>query len=111
MSVDITRSALHLRKRLVSCTDYVWIGDDFLTHTFHDFVRRGEHRRYASSVPGPLEARNRAGKRRLVNVAPLSGSIEIDPSVIPGWGLPAKPRNSINQVHDGMLGRSPSSLI
>ena len=111
MSVNITRSTLHLRKQLVCCTDYVWIDDHFLTHTLHDFVRRGERRRHVSSVPGPLEARNRAGKRRLVNVAPLSGGFETDPSVIPGWGLPAKSKDSISEAYDGMLRRSPSSVI
>ena len=101
MSGAIINHACRLSNRLARPLDYAWIGDDFLRLTLHDFVRSKRGERHGSSVPGPLESRKRASKRRMVNAAAVSGSWDIDPSLIPGWGIPAKPRKGRQQVSEG----------
>lgn len=46
---------------------HVWISDDLLSSTFHNFFRNScpQQKRHGSHVPGPLEARRRAAKRRM----------------------------------------------
>ncbi|KAL1620362.1 hypothetical protein SLS54_006146 [Diplodia seriata] len=52
----------------------IWITDDLLADAFHRFlnVSDANHKRYGSNVPGPLEARRRASKRRMMGLAPAS---------------------------------------
>ncbi|KAF2793139.1 hypothetical protein K505DRAFT_45329 [Melanomma pulvis-pyrius CBS 109.77] len=57
---------------------HIWIDDDLLSRTLDRFFRRGcpHQRRYGSHVPGPLEARRRAAKRRMTaqaHVSPAGG--------------------------------------
>ncbi|KIW78441.1 hypothetical protein Z517_08277 [Fonsecaea pedrosoi CBS 271.37] len=61
---------------------FVWISDALLTDTFNRF---GHHKRYGSSVPGPLEAQRRAARRKNTSLAYASpGGIAADPSIVLG---------------------------
>lgn len=51
---------------------HVWISEDVLSETFTNFVRN--QKRYGSNVPGPLEARRRASKRRATHLAHQSAA-------------------------------------
>lgn len=50
-----------------SASPHVWISDDLLSSTLNQFFRisHQDQRRYGSHVPGPLEARRRAAKRKM----------------------------------------------
>lgn len=63
------------------CSSHVWISDDLLAHTFSAFVKT--HRRHGSNVPGPLEARKRAAKRRTTTLAQISPT-HPDPAIVMG---------------------------
>lgn len=65
-------------------TEAVWIGDDILDYAIYHFVRSSNGRRNAAMVPGPLEARKRAAKRRMMNLARAGGAGQIDPSLLDG---------------------------
>ena len=54
---------------------HVWITDEVLANAFHNFLRVTftSQRRYGSNVPGPLEARRRASKRRIMGLAAAEG--------------------------------------
>jgi hypothetical protein len=54
-------------------SSYVWITDDLLDLTVNRFFRSGcrHQKRHGSQVPGPLEARRRAVKRRMTLQAHL----------------------------------------
>ena len=67
-------------------TDSFWIGDRPLQEAFRSFMHRKACRRNVSSTPGPLEARKRASKRRMVNIAPATGGTSIDPSLLARLG-------------------------
>lgn len=54
-------------------TDHVWISDGFLHREIHQFILSRISRRHGSFVPGPLEARRRAAKRRIMNLAEVGG--------------------------------------
>ncbi|OCK84911.1 hypothetical protein K432DRAFT_86757 [Lepidopterella palustris CBS 459.81] len=60
--------------------DYVWITDDILADAFHHFLRTSSssQRRYGSNVPGPMEARRRASKRRIACLATSGGGGGVD---------------------------------
>lgn len=47
--------------------NFIWISDAVLTQTFSRFCRL--QRRHGSCVPGPLEARRRASRRKTTNLA------------------------------------------
>ncbi|KAL1582243.1 hypothetical protein WHR41_09099 [Cladosporium halotolerans] len=59
---------------------HIWISDELLSEAFNRYVRVSHtSRRYGSNVPGPLEARRRASKRRMgcavtpANIGPPGG--------------------------------------
>lgn len=63
-----SRSHLAVKTR----NPYVWVSEDVLSETFTAFVRN--HKRSGSNVPGPLEARKRAAKRRATHLAHQSAT-------------------------------------
>ena len=75
---------LEVPRSLKPPTDHIWIGDDILNHTLHRFILLSAHRRHGSHVPGPLEARRRAAKRRLMNVAPVGAPNATDSGFLAG---------------------------
>lgn len=54
-------------------TDHVWISDGLLYREIHQFILSRIARRHGSFVLGPLEARRRAAKRRMMNLAEVGG--------------------------------------
>ncbi|KAF2175045.1 hypothetical protein K469DRAFT_703374 [Zopfia rhizophila CBS 207.26] len=56
---------------------YVWISDELLAQTLRHFLRSttSHQKRHGSSIPGPLEARRRAVKRRMTAFASPRGSV------------------------------------
>ena len=75
-----------LRSRIsASCTEAVWISDDTLNNALHRYICL--QKRHGSSVPGPLEARRRANKRRNTNLASNAGNhAPIDVGALLGSG-------------------------
>ncbi|KAF4533909.1 Fungal specific transcription factor domain containing protein [Lasiodiplodia theobromae] len=72
----------------------VWITDEVLADAFHRFlnVSNASRKRYGSNVPGPLEARRRASKRRIMGLAAAS------PGIGPGIGALFGPDKSLHQA-------------
>ncbi|KAF2702648.1 hypothetical protein K504DRAFT_508763 [Pleomassaria siparia CBS 279.74] len=74
-SIDCRRAAHSIASPPLQ---HIWISDDLLTRTFHQFFHQFFHRecahqrRHGSHVPGPLEARRRAVKRRMTAQAHVS---------------------------------------
>lgn len=63
----VVRLYMQCRARApVQAIGHIWISDELLSEAFNRFLRVSQsHRRHGSSVPGPLEAKRRLGKRRL----------------------------------------------
>lgn len=90
---------------LESPTDHIWISDDILNRTLHSFSLCRIQSRHGSSTPGPLEARKRATKRRIVNLAQAGEGRGIDPGFLAGlrgleqggrqWQAPDLPASQI----------------
>lgn len=62
-----------------TASDAVWITDDILADAFRRFT--SVYVRHGSHVPGPLEARRRASKRKNTNLAHL-GAPKVDPAIL-----------------------------
>ena len=76
------------------CNDYVWISEDVLNGAVERFTHSRCSRRHVGHVPGPLEARKRATKRRMMNLAPVgwgTWGTGIDPSLLSGFRQPWQP--------------------
>ncbi|KIV90206.1 hypothetical protein PV10_07536 [Exophiala mesophila] len=78
--------------------NFVWISDELLAGTFARFCQR----RHGSCVPGPLEARRRAAKRKNTSLASQSWSpVPLDPALLSGrdqhvsWWQSDKKVNSV----------------
>ena len=84
--MPLRRRVCRLPVYLRAPKDYVWISEEALNHAFNHFSRGTTFRRHVGAVPGPLEARKRAAKRRMVNLAQVGGTGETDPSVFGGPG-------------------------
>ena len=91
----------HLKRR----GDHVWISDDALDIAFQRFTHARIPRRHVGLAPGPLEARKRASKRRMMNLAQVGGGADLDPTLLPqmgvepekGWRWQSPSPASINQ--------------
>lgn len=78
MTIDRHVGHCMLRKALATPSNSIWISDALLAESIQRFTC--VHRRYGSSVPGPLEARRRATRRKNTSLASGGGgapSIEI----------------------------------
>ena len=76
----------HWPRQIEARKDHIWICEDVLNSVLRQFAHRQAYRRNVSFFPGPLEARKRASKRRMVNVAPAADSSALDPSLLAGLG-------------------------
>lgn len=75
---------LAVPRQLKPHTDALWITDDVLNNALSRFTLSKTSKRHGSRVPGPLEARRRAPKRRVMSLAsPPEGGV-IDLSFLPG---------------------------
>ena len=84
--MPLRRHVCRLSFHLGAPKDYVWISEEVLNNAINHFSRGLTFRRHVGIVPGPLEARKRASKRRMVNLAQVGGAGEIDPSLFGGSG-------------------------
>ncbi|KLJ13472.1 hypothetical protein EMPG_11575 [Blastomyces silverae] len=81
--------------------DHIWICDELVNEGFYRFARH--HKRYGSSVPGPLEAQKRLSRRRHAALALMgSSSPAVDPAILCG-----RPQQN-SDVHP--IGANPWSL-
>lgn len=76
--------------RLNPAKDHIWVGEDVLNNAMQHFAHGRVPRRQVGLAPGPLEARKRATRRRMMNLAQIGGGGGIDPSVLPGLGAPGR---------------------
>ncbi|CAO1597188.1 MAG: hypothetical protein LQ349_000125 [Xanthoria aureola] len=67
-------------------TDHIWISDDILDHALSRYIQLRVGRRHGSAVPGPLEARKRAAKRRMMGLAPTIRGFDPHPGLLAGLG-------------------------
>ena len=71
---------LEAHRTLKLPTNHIWISDDIVNGAWHIFALLSNHKRHGSHTPGPLEARRRAARRRLTNVALVGEARIVDPS-------------------------------
>ena len=88
--MTLRRHACCLPLGLNAPKDHIWVSENALNSAMHRFVHGRVPRRYVGLAPGPLEARKRATKRRMMNLAQLGGGAVFDPSVLPGFGAPER---------------------
>ncbi len=97
---------------LETATEHIWISDDILNRALHNFTLCRVQLRYGSSTPGPLEARKRATKRRLMSIAQAGEGRAIDVGFLAGlkgleqrgcqWQAPNSPASQIpSEKKDG----------
>lgn len=68
--------AVPRRVKVPRPTEYhLWITDDIFNDSLSRFALAALSRKHGSFVPGPLEARRRAAKRRMVNLAKTGGGV------------------------------------
>ena len=84
--MPLRRHVCRLSSYLRAPKDYLWISEEVLNNAINHLSRGITFRRHVGIVPGPLEARKRAAKRRMVNLAQVGGAGEIDPSLFGGPG-------------------------
>ncbi|RMZ91288.1 hypothetical protein DV736_g1478, partial [Chaetothyriales sp. CBS 134916] len=98
----VTRAISDFRKESLvsSTTEPLCITDAVLANTYHRFTC--SHRRHGSNVPGPLEARRRAAKRKNTSWAQLRTHNPIEPALLFGqqnqaewWQSPEKQDNAV----------------
>lgn len=75
-------------------SENVWITDDILKNAWNRWLQSGVGQRYASAIPGPLEARKRSTKRRMTELRPTASGLGFHPGFLAG----------LNQEHDSQLG-------
>ena len=61
---------------------HLWITDDIFNDPLSRFELAALSRKHGSFVPGPLEARRRAAKRRMVNLAQTGGGAVAEPTLL-----------------------------
>ncbi len=91
--MSLTRHVCRLPFRLKAPQDHVWISEDVLDDAMRRFAHSKTTRRHVSLAPGPLEARKRATKRRMVNLAQVGGGGAVDPALLQGLGGAAERRD------------------
>ena len=74
--------------RLNGPKDHIWIREDLLNIALHRFAHGRVPRRHVGLAPGPLEARKRATRRRMMNLVQVGGEGSLDPNVLPALGSP-----------------------
>ncbi|KAL8874386.1 MAG: hypothetical protein Q9174_000285 [Haloplaca sp. 1 TL-2023] len=75
------------RARRVTATlpsDHIWITNDMLNHAFRRYLRLRPDLRHGSAIPGPLEARRRSAKRKMMGAAPATAGPALYPGFLPG---------------------------
>ena len=93
--MSLRRHVCRLPVRVKSRDDYVWISEDVLDSAISHFSRGRISRRHIGLAPGPLEARKRAAKRRMMNLTGVGGGVagELDPTLLQGLGQAPEQEN------------------
>ncbi|RMD43984.1 hypothetical protein DV735_g1140, partial [Chaetothyriales sp. CBS 134920] len=83
----------------------LWITDAVLANAYHRFALACSHRRHGSNVPGPLEARRRAAKRKNTSWAQLRTHSPLEPALLFGqqnnaewWQSPGKQEDAMQDT-------------
>src|ERR1700728_3221984 len=84
MTRTIRASRRVLTSTTLSSIEPIWISESLLAESFHRFTCT--QTRHGSNVPGPMEARRRANKRRNTNMAQIGPGPPIDANVLFGAG-------------------------
>lgn len=90
LHMSMRRRVCCLPLRLNASKNHIWISEDVLDNAMHRFAHGKIPRRHVGLAPGPLEARKRATKRRMMNLAQVGGGGGFDPSVLSGLGAPER---------------------
>lgn len=105
LHMSLGRHGCCLPLRLNAPKDHIWVSEDVLNSAMRRLAYGRIPKRHVGLAPGPLEARKRATKRRMMNFAQIGGGAGFDPSVLPGpervdwtWQSPTPP---IPQRSDG----------
>lgn len=110
--MSLRRHVCHLPFHVKAPQGHVWISEDALDNAMRNFAHAKTSRRHVSLAPGPLEARKRATKRRMVNVAQVGGGGGVDPALLQGLGGPLERRDwqwqsptpSVSRKSRGIIG-------
>lgn len=90
--MTLRRHVCRLPHRAKGFGDNIWISEDALDNAIQHFSGFRISRRRLGLAPGPLEARKRATKRRMMDLAQIGGGGEmLDPSLLPWQGKPIEP--------------------
>ncbi|KAL8924922.1 MAG: hypothetical protein Q9208_003805 [Pyrenodesmia sp. 3 TL-2023] len=80
---------------------HVWISDDILNHASHRWTQLCIGNRYGSAIPGPLEACKRLAKRRMTEMRPTGGRLDLQPGFLAGL-------NQGQDIQQGWQWQSPT---
>ena len=94
-----------LSRAIPGAVQPIWITDAVLADALRRFTYIS--RRHGSNVPGPLEARKRASKRRNTSLAHAGGGAPIDPAML----FSKRPRDSWWQKEPEVETVSPRSIL
>ena len=100
--MPLGRHVCHLHHRIKNSGDYIWISDKALDHAIQRFSHIRISRRHVGLAPGPLEARKRASKRRMMNLAQAGDGAPPEFDLFPWTEIP--PQN-------GWQWQSPSPAL
>jgi hypothetical protein len=104
MTLDCHVAHRVLRKHPASPSHSIWISDALLAESIQRFTC--VHRRYGSSVPGPLEARRRAKGRKNTSLASVgSGGPAIEVEVLFG------PRRKVEWWNTSTCSEHPAGAV
>ena len=76
----------------ITGSENIWISDEHLERVFRRYTNRLQQHRNVSFVPGPLEARKRASRRRLGVLTSVGGLDLFDLGLFPGNNESKEPR-------------------
>ena len=88
LHMSLGRHVCCRRLRFNPPKDHIHISEHFFNNAMHRFAHGRVPRRHVGLAPGPLEARKRATRRRMMNLAQVGGGGSLDPNVLPGLGSP-----------------------
>ena len=113
MSTRRQLGCLAVNRQFKPRMDHIWITDNILNDALYCLTCFGFSKRHGSSLPGPLEARRRAAKRRMMNLSEVGSRGAIDSGLLAGlnseqgsrswqWQTPTVTavRESISQAED-----------
>ena len=86
LHMSLGRNVCCRRLRFNAPKDHIYYSEHCFNNAVHRFAHGRVPRRYVGLAPGPLEARKRATRRRMMDLAQVGGGGSLDPNVLPGLG-------------------------